>query len=228
MSMKTATIHRRCGGQKPEPAHGMPRRTGRCLTALSVALLAAGAGGAQAASPAASACPTQFFLSGQLALNPSFETLGSDGSPTCWTLGDPTPPPSAADGWFMHTSNDGDTVCSALVPSTAPGPAGQRMLVFRAGGNEGGVYQDHLELPPNKTYMFSVWVFVRRGQVAIASNGTVGGPVAWSTKQGEWEQLRVCTNSQFSTNSLVIYNQDPNGGEFAVDRAELREIPTLE
>jgi hypothetical protein len=76
--------------------------------------------------------------------------------------------------------------------------------------------------------MFSVWVFVRTGQVAIQSNATTGGPVAWSTKKGQWEQLRVCTNSQFSTNTLVVYNQDPNGGTFFVDRAELREIPTLE
>ena len=206
----------------------MRAKTSNRLIVLAAALVAASAGSAQAASPAASSCPTQFFLSGQLAQNPSFEVLGPDGSPTCWEPGDPTPPPSAADGWTMHTSNSGAKVCSALVPSTAPGPAGQRMLVFHAGGNEGGVFQDHLELPPNKTYMFSVWVFVRTGQVAIQSNGGVGGPTAWSTKHGEWEELRVCTNSLFSTNSLVIYNQDPNGGEFAVDRVELREIPTLE
>lgn len=228
MSMKTAAAIHRCLGGGFLRAYGdTAGRIGR-LAALGVALLAAGTGSARAASPAASACPPQFFLSGQLAQNASFEVVGPAGTPTCWMQGDPTPPPAAADGWFMHSSNDGDTVCSALVPSTAPGPAGQRMLIFRAGGNEGGVFQNHLELPANKTYMFSVWVYVRRGQVAIASNGTVGGPVAWSTKRGEWEQLHVCTNSEFSTNSLLIYNQDPNGGEFAVDRAELREIPTLE
>jgi len=101
------------------------------------------------------------------------------------------------------------------------------MLRFIAGGNEGGVYQ-LTPLPVDKAYMFSVWVLVRRGQVAIQSNGMTGGPVAWSTKRGEWEQLRVCTNSLFSTNLLVVYNQDPNGGEFYVDRVELREIPILE
>lgn len=195
--------------------------------ALTAALLAADAGSALAQSPAASSCPTQFFLSGELAPNPSFETEGPAGPQTCWTNGDPTPPPSAADGWFMHSSNSGDTVCSRLAPSSAPGPGGQKMLIFRAGGNEGGVYQ-YVNTSPNKSYMFSVWVFVRKGQVAIQSNDFVGGPVAWSTKQGEWEQLRVCNNSHFSANALVVYNQDPNGGEFAVDRAELREIPTLE
>jgi hypothetical protein len=194
---------------------------------LAAALLAGTAGGALAQSPAASSCPPIGFLSGQLAQNASFETVGPDGPVTCWVNGDPGPPPSAADGWFMHSSNAGATVCSKLVPTNVPGPGGQNMLLFKAGGNEGGVYQNH-NLPPNKAYMFSVWVYVRRGQLAIQSNGGVGGPVAWSTKVGQWEQLRVCTNSQFGTNSLVAYNQDPNGGEFLLDRVELREIPILE
>lgn len=38
----------------------------------------------------------------------------------------------------------------------------------------------------------------------------------------------ICTNSLFSTNMVDVYNQDPHGGSFLVDRAELREIPTLE
>ena len=166
-------------------------------------------------------------LERQLAQNASFETVGADGPVTCWVSGDPGPPVSAADGWFMHSSNSQATVCSKLVPTNVPGPGGQNMLLFRAGSNEGGVYQVH-NLPPNKAYMFSVWVFVKRGQVAIQSNAGVGGPVAWSTKQGQWEQLRVCTNSLFSTNWLIAYNQDPNGGEFLLDRVELREIPILE
>jgi hypothetical protein len=101
------------------------------------------------------------------------------------------------------------------------------MLVFSAGGNEGGVFQNE-PLDPVKTYMFSVWVYVRSGQVAIQSNAITGGPVAWSTTHGQWEQLRVCTNSLYGTNALVVYNQDPSGGVFFVDRAELVEIPTLE
>src|SRR5262249_20919738 len=156
----------------------------------------------QAASPAASACPPMFFLSDNLAQNPSFEHPGPDGPQTCWEQGDPAPPPSAAAEWFMHSSNAGAKVCSRLVPSTTPGPSGARMLRFVAGGNEGGVYQ-YVTLPPEKSYMFSVWVLVRSGQVAIQSNAITGGPVAWSTKHGEWEQLRVCTNSLFSTNALV-------------------------
>ena len=199
-----------------------PRRT----IALAASLVAMVATGAQAQSPAASACPTQFFLSGELATNPSLEVVGPAGTTTCWSAGDPSPAPSAADGWFMHSSNSQAPVCSRMIPTTLPW-GGSRMIHFRAGSNEGGIYQ-FVNLPPDKTYMFSVWVYVRRGQVAIQSNAMTGGPVAWSTKIGQWEQLRVCTNSLFSTNMLVVYNQDANGGDFFVDLVELREIPTLE
>ena len=195
--------------------------------ALAAALFATASGGARAASPAASSCPTGYFLSGQLAQNESFEVAGPDGPSTCWSSGGPDPAPSAADGWFMHSSNSQATVCSRLEPTTAPGPSGHNMLHFRAGSLEGGVYQV-LDVPPDKTYMFSVWVYVVRGQVVVQSQAGVYGPHSWSTKRGEWEQLRVCTNSLAATDWLVVYNQDPRGGEFYVDRAEVREIPTIE
>lgn len=206
----------------------------RTKTLVMAACAALGAVSARAQSPAASACPPYFFLSGNLAANPSFEVASAGhphGTLVCWQDGDPEVPApvSAAKGWNMHTSNDHDTVCTVLQgpPSGAPGPSGSYRLLVRSGGNEGGVYQS-VNLDPAKSYMFSVWVYVHTGHVAIQSNAFTGGPVAWSTKIGEWEQLRVCTNSLFSTNMLVVYNQDPNGGSFLVDRAELREIPTLE
>jgi hypothetical protein len=49
--------------------------------------------------------------------------------------------------------------------------------------------------------------------------------VAWSTKNGEWEQLRVCTDGTVRPDWFVIYNQDPRGGEFYVDRVEVRALP---
>src|SRR4029450_12205241 len=114
----------------------MPGRPGKCRGAfvLTGMLLVAGAGEARAASPAASACPTQFFLSEQLAQDPRFEVAGPNGDATCWSQGDPGTAFSAAEGWLMHTSNDQDTVCSRLAPRPAPGPAGGRLLLFRAGG----------------------------------------------------------------------------------------------
>lgn len=204
------------------------RRTLRGIaaaTALSVASSAV-----FAASPAASACPDYHFLSGNLAVNPSFE-LPAPGTglaaSVCWRAGMALPASSAAAGWLMHTSNDGARVCSQLVAGSAPGPGGERLLAFQAGGNEGGVYQAHA-LDPAKAYMFSVWVLVRSGQVAIQSRGMTGGPVAWTSKIGEWEQLRVCTNSMANTDMLAIYNQAPGGGSFLVDRVELRQIPIRE
>lgn len=198
--------------------------------ALAAALSVAFAASAQAASPAASACPDYFFLSGNLALNPNFETPAAGvpiGTAKCWQNGDPFPVSSAAANWQMHSSNAGAPVCSTLVAGSAPGPGGSHLLAFRAGGNEGGIYQSHA-LDPKKAYMFSVWVMVRSGQVAIQSRATTGGPVAWTSKIGEWEQLRVCTNSLSNTDMLVVYNQAANGGLFYVDRAELREIPIRE
>jgi hypothetical protein len=73
--------------------------------------------------------------------------------------------------------------------------------------------------------MFSALVFVRRVQVALQPNGGPQGPVAWSTKHNEWEQLRVCTDGSVPTGFFAIYNQNPAGGEFFVDRVEIRETP---
>lgn len=197
---------------------------------LAGAALTASLSSAFAASPAASACPDGAFLSGNLALNANFET-GIAGpaanAAVCWQLGDPVPALSAAADWQMHTDNVGSRVCTRLVPGSAPGPGGSRMLHFQAGGAEGGIFQAHA-LDPAKAYMFSVWVRVLSGQVVIQSRGMTGGPVAWSTKIGEWEQLRVCTNSLANTDALVVFNQAPAGGSFLVDRVELREMAIRE
>lgn len=200
---------------------------------LSAACLAAAAAPAWAQSPAASSCPPYFGIGANVAANASFETPSAGvpaGDVVCWQQGDPTSPPpvSAAKGWLMHTSNQQHTVCTALrTPSDAPGPVGARKLLVRAGGNEGGVYQP-VSVDPGKSYMFSVWVYVVSGHVGIQSRGTTGGPTSFSTRTGEWEQLRVCTNSLANTDMLVVFNQAPTGGSFYVERAELREIPTLE
>jgi hypothetical protein len=207
-----------CLLQQLRSAAALTACLGLCLTA------------AQAASPAASACPPQALIGGNLANNPSFElpTLGVRvGASVCWRGGQALPARSAAAGWLMHTDNAGSRVCSRLLDGSAPGPGGQRMLAFQAGAAEGGIYQSHA-LDPTRAYMFSAWVLVREGQVAIQSRNMVGGPVAWTTTQGQWEQLRVCTNSLANTDALVIYNQAPGGGTFLVDRVELREIPVLE
>jgi hypothetical protein len=176
------------------------------------------------APAAATACPPFNFVSNiNLARNPSFETIGPNGLLTNWQQGDPIPSQSAARFWLMHTNDAGDTVRSRLVQTNVPGPGGSRMLHFRAGGNEGGIIQQ-LPSAPAKL-MFSAWVYVRRGQVALQPNSGTTGPVAWSTKLNQWEQLRVCTDGTVPTGFFAIYNQDPQGGEFFVDRVEIRRTP---
>lgn len=202
----------------------------RHVATVCSSFLFAFAASVSADSPASSTCPPQFFLSGNLASNLNFETPTPGipiGTQTCWHNGLPVPPPSAAAGWTMHTSNNADPVCSQLLPSTTPGPHGTSMIKFIAGGNEGGIFQN-LTVPPGGTYMFSVWVYVLSGQVAIQSSAGVGGPVAWSTKVGQWEELRVCNNATFPADAILVYNQDPNGGAFYADRVEFREIPNLD
>lgn len=200
--------------------HASFHREGAVL-ALMAGLVA---GVAQANSPASIYCPPIGFVTGNTAQNPSFEVAQAGvpvGTETCWTPRAGSTE-SAAKNWTMHSSNDGDKVCSTLVPSNAPGNGGSLMLKFKAGGNEGGVFQS-IPVVAGKTYMFSAWVKVSKGQVALQSSAGNTGPVSWSTRHGEWEQLRVCTDATGATDTMVIYNQDPNGGLFYVDRVELRE-----
>jgi hypothetical protein len=195
---------------------------GAALAAVAMAAAtSAGSGAAVHADPgSALQCPPFGFVSTtNLVKDPSFETIGPKGSPTTWHQGDPTPPPSAAAKWFMHTSNDEATVTSELVPTTVPGPGGTSMLHFIAGGNEGGVYQQVAASPP--FLMFSVWVYVKKGHVVIQGGGGTSGPASWSIHHNQWEQLRVCTDGTITTGYFLVENEDPNGGDFYVDRAEV-------
>ncbi len=74
--------------------------------------------------------------------------------------------------------------------------------------------------------MYSIWVNVQKGHVAIQIGSFVGGPAGWSTKHNQWEELRVCSNGNPAApaqDMVLIYNEDPAGGKFDVDRAEVRE-----
>jgi hypothetical protein len=124
----------------------------------------------------------------------------------------------------MHSSNDSAKVYSSLVQTDAPGPSGHRMLYFRAGGNEGGVYQ--IIQNAGSRVMFSAWVKVISGQVVLGANAMVDQtPYSWSTKHGEWEQLRVCTDGSYQNTYFFILNEAARGGVFYVDRVEVKQIP---
>jgi hypothetical protein len=178
--------------------------------------------------------PYSFPNTVNLAKNPSFELADIHGSFTVnQGLPWPSPAPSAAADWQVHSSNTGARVTTQLVPTTVPigtDPAGKaegqrEMLHIIAEGNEGGVYQK-LASPVPRNLMFSVWVLVKKGHVTIQPNSGVTGPSAFSEKQnekvGEWEELRVCTDGTVPVDTLVIYNEDPKGGDFYIDRVEAR------
>lgn len=168
---------------------------------------------ARAESGAMNQCPHYGMGVGKnLALNPSFETAAH-----------PSATQSVAAYWLLHTDNQGSPINSARVTSHAPGPNGARMLRIDAKGVESGVIQ-YLSDPPEKL-MVSAWVFVESGQVQITANGGNTGPSSHSTRTGEWEQLRVCTDGTVPTGLLTILNQAPGGGRFYVDRVEAVAIP---
>jgi hypothetical protein len=205
----------------------LARTGGIAATADASAPPTSSAKGITAAAPApaaATVCPPREFAgTTNLAANASFEIVGPNGPSTRWHLGNPIPAQSAARRWLMHTDSKGSTVASRLTSTTVPGPGGARMLHFRAGGGEGGIIQQLPSVPAK--LMFSAWVFVRRGQVTLQPNSGTQGPAAWSTKHNEWEQLRVCTDGSVPTGFFAIYNQNLAGGEFFVDRVEIRATP---
>lgn len=140
---------------------------------------------------------------------------------------------SAAAGWRMHSDNFGNAIATSLVsPSTVPfgtDPAkGGRMLRVVAGGAEGGVFQP-LAAPRTGRVMVSVWVYVVRGRAVLVMNSTDSSPAAWSAKTGQWEELRVCNSADAPVERLSIATPQPapGGGEFLIDRVEVRQVPAL-
>jgi hypothetical protein len=173
-----------------------------------------------AAPSAATHCPPMNVGTVNLAINSSFEVCGVQKN---WKNGDLLPAASAASGWYMHSDNNGVPVMSECVATHAPGPSGTKMLHYEASGAEGGIYQDLANAPAK--VMLSAWVFVRKGHVSMQAQAGNTGPGAWSTKIGQWQQLRVCSDGTVPTGMWSIYNSDPAGGEFYVDRVEVLQIP---
>jgi hypothetical protein len=161
--------------------------------------------------------------------NPDFDTVGPCGTFTWWWQGSSgcaaNPLSSAAQAWNVHSSNQGDYISIQMVPSTLPIGGSPRMLhIVQRQGGEGGIYQ---VLPLGLTkVMASAWVFVRRGHVVLQANGGATGPSSWNSKYGEWELLRVCVDTANGTpiNWFIVWNEDPNGADFDVDRAEVKVI----
>jgi hypothetical protein len=176
--------------------------------------------GAAQADVAADVCPPMGFLNTTNHVqNSSFEKADHGGVNH-----------SAAKNWFLHGDNEGDPVTSSLIATTVPHGTdpgeGSKMIHIDAKGNESGVYQIlPVELVHSKL-MFSVWVNVKKGHVAIQLGSFVGGPAGWSTKHNQWEELHICSNGNPDApaqDSIFIVNEDPAGGHFDIDRVEVRE-----
>lgn len=177
------------------------------------------------AGAAAMLCPATTLGATNLAVNPSFE---SGKGPQTFPPGSSTKP-SAATGWNMHTSNSLAPVTTTRVslpfagvpnPPGPPAAVGSRMLRITSGSVEGGVFQ---QIAAPAKVMFSIWVYVKRGRAFLELN-SLGNPGAWTTKRNEWEQIRVCSDGSNFSGYFGIFNQDPNGGDFFIDRAEIRQI----
>jgi hypothetical protein len=204
-----------------EKAHPMKS----CLSVLfSIALLLLTPSASYAEMAAATVCPPVSIGQQNLAKNPDFVAC-IPGQVSCVGSSCSISSASAAPGWTMHTDNVGSKITTACVaPSQVPEKGGQWMLRVTATAAEGGVFQN---LNPSTTErsMFSVWVRVQSGRVGIQLQKGPDGPKARSAKQGEWEQLRVCTDGTVSVDSIVIYNQAPGGGTFDIDRVEVLRTP---
>lgn len=196
------------------------------LATLTVALFgASGAvfGGAGLVCPPNTLGTTNLVKGGSVN-GGSFENCGPKKT---WTLANPGNGLSANTNWTIHSNNSPDTkpVTTECIPSTAPGPNWQKMLHVEAGAQESGVFQDLRPSVPLKV-MFSAWVFVNKGPVWIAAHGTTNpaNPAAASTKIGQWDQPRVCTDGTIAPDIFSIYNQDGTGGDFYVEKVESRQI----
>ncbi len=195
---------------------------------LTIATLAMPSAG-RAEPGAANICP-QITISPtapqNLAQNPGFEISCNPASCTEGNCG-----ASAALHWRLHAGDHQGafTTTSCVTPSQVPEKGGQKMLRVTTNGPEGGVWQ--ALTPSSKNTMLSVWVRVRTGQVVIQLHTNElqaggPGPKAWSTKQGEWEQLRICSADGVNVDRIVIYNQDLRSSIFDIDRVEVKRPST--
>jgi hypothetical protein len=162
-----------------------------------------------------------------LLVNPDFEAPTSVAF-TSWCHGIGSLD-AVAPGWKIHSDNQGSCIYTDMKPSDLPIGGKYRMIHVVAHGGESGIWQ---MLPPEITnsnpkvkMMASVWVKVISGHVILQPNGGNKGPSSWSTKKNEWELLRVCTDATADVNMFIVYNEQTTGGEFYVDRAEVKVVP---
>jgi IPT/TIG domain len=173
-------------------------------------------------------CPPAGFNrnSPNLLHNPSFEEVGPRGrSATLINDQDVVDDRSAAAGWTMHTSNDRANVRTEIVKANRLG-GGASMLHITAGSNEGGVYQLFARDNEGPTLVVaSVWVFVKRGRVVLATGNQGVTPTSSLNRTfGSWELLQACSDGNTTNNWFVVYSTAVEGSDFYVDQASVSRI----
>jgi hypothetical protein len=187
-----------------------------------------------------------------LAINASFENIGTDGADTSYgPAASPPDSPSAADSWMVWNS--------AILPLTLTQPTTSTAYCVNASvdvncksGNTAGGFQPnaidgthtlHVTtnaansgifqafLPANtgpQSVVWSLWIYVVTGQVDAAV-GNDGGTFPdrldqFTTTTGQWQQLTSQNDAANSpANEITIYSVN-RGAEFFVDAVDI-DIP---
>lgn len=157
-------------------------------------------------------------------VNPSFEIIGPNGSPTVHSPGVPGGAGvSAADAWGVFHNTVPATTTTAVLPSTLPG-AGARMLQVQTDRVLNGINQ--VTGPPGsgpQKGIASAWVRVNSGVVGMGSgnHGNTGIDIQ-TTLTGTWEYLQA-PNGQTPFNQILFYDQS-GGADFYVEEADMLEL----
>ena len=103
------------------------------------------------------------------------------------------------------------------------------MLHISAGSNEGGVYQIFArDNQGPELIVASVWVFVKRGRVVLATGNQGFTPTAtFNQTMDSWELLTACSDGSSTNNWFVVYSTDVNGSDFYVDQARLSSVKPI-
>lgn len=167
-------------------------------------------------------------FSPNLLSNPTFATVGPNGSTTSVTTSVPGSAGwSAAANWSLFTNNPGP-IASRLEPSTLPG--GVRMLHVITQADRNGVLQ---VFPGSASctangparVQAGAYVWVNSGQVCIGTgNGGNTSCNAYSTTTGQWQWLQA-NNGNSPANEFIVYATSPGGADYFVGFARVNEIP---
>ncbi|WP_224368840.1 hypothetical protein [Hyalangium versicolor] len=167
-------------------------------------------------------------FSPNLLANPTFATVGPNGSLTSVTTSVPGSAGwSAAANWSLFTNNPG-LITSRLEPSTLPG--GVNMLHVITHADRNGVVQvfpgaNSCTANGPAHVLSGAYVYVNSGQVCIGTgNGGNTSCNAFSTTTGQWQWLQA-PNANSPANEFIVYAASTAGADYFVGFARVTETP---